>query len=226
MSGSVVTLLQLCDSLFPVGGFAHSDGLEAATAADAITNASGLAAWLDAVLDGVLAGCDGPAVLGAWEAFDAADWPRLRVLDEEIHAIRPSSAARQASRGMGTRLLRTWQDIRPTPRLARLATDAGGRAQLTFPVAFGVVAASADLSACDAVEGFIYTRLAATISAAMRLAPIGQTEGHRLLSQTLARVPAVAALIMKRRDRPRSFVPMLDIAAMSQQYVHSRLFRS
>jgi len=226
MSGSVVTLLQLCDSLFPVGGFAHSDGLEAATAADAITNVSELTAWMEAVLDGVLACCDGPAVLGAWEAFDTADWPRLGALDDEVHALRPSSAARQASRGMGTRLLRTWQDIRPTPRLARLATDAGGRTHLTFPVAFGVVAAAADIGARDAVEGFMYTRLAATVSAAMRLASIGHTEGHRLLSQTLARVPAVAAVIVERRDDPRSFVPMLDVAAMSQQYVHSRLFRS
>jgi len=226
MTGSLVTLLHLCDSLFPVGGFAHSDGLEAATSARAVTNASELRVWMDAVLDGVLAWSDGPAVLDAWEAFEAGDFSRLRTLDEELHALRPSSTARQASRGMGTRLMRTWQEIRPSPRLVRFSADFDGNPQLTFPAAFGAVAASAGIHPCDAVEGYIYTRLAATISAAMRLAPIGQTEGHALLSQTLARVPAVVNGICERKLPPRSFAPAFDIAAMSQQYVHSRLFRS
>lgn len=225
MSAAVVSLLQLCDSLFPVGGFAHSDGLESATAAQVITDVTGLRLWMNAVLDGGLACCDGPALLGAWDAFHASDFARLRTLDDTVHALRPSSGARQASRGMGTRLIRTWQDIRPTPSLAHLAEDVA-RMHLTFPVAFGVVAAAAGINDRDAVEGFIYNRLAATVSAAMRLAPIGQTDGHRLLSQTLSRVPEVAAVIVDSRPEPHSFVPLLDIAAMSQQYVHSRLFRS
>jgi len=226
MSDSLVTLLHLCDSLFPVGGFAHSDGLEAATSKGDIADASGLQVWMDAMLDGVLAWCDGPAVLEAWEAFEAFDVSRLRTLDEDLHALKPSSTARQASRGMGTRLMRTWQEIRPSPRLTRFAVDFSGTPQLTYPVAFGAVAASADVAGRDAVTGYIYTRLAATISAAMRLAPIGQTEGHALLSQTLLRVPAVVNGICGRRLTPRAFAPAFDIAVISQQYVHSRLFRS
>jgi len=226
VSGSIVRLLQLCDSLFPVGGFAHSDGLEAATSTHAIIDRAGVGAWMDAMLDGVLACCDGPAVAGAWDAFVASDFRRLRALDDEIHALRPSSTARQASRGMGTRLLSTWQDVHRTPSLKTLAAQANGRLQLTFPVAFGAVAASAGIPPRDAVEGYLYTRLAATVSAAMRLVPIGQTDGQRLLSAALARVPGVAAAIVARAQEPRSFAPLLDVAAMSQQYGHSRLFRS
>jgi urease accessory protein UreF len=78
----------------------------------------------------------------------------------------------------------------------------------------------------EAVEAFAYTRLAATISAAMRLMPIGQTEAHALLAQALDRVPALAAVIAARNARLESFSPALDVAAMTQQYLHSRLFRS
>ena len=72
----------------------------------------------------------------------------------------------------------------------------------------------------------MYTRLAAMVSAAMRLMPLGQLEGHTLLVEALARVPALAAEVLDD-DRPLgAFTPNLDVMVMSQQYVESRLFKS
>jgi len=72
----------------------------------------------------------------------------------------------------------------------------------------------------------MYTRLAAATSAAMRLLPIGQHEAHRLLAEMLESVPAAVDRILERGGRPAGFMPAMDLAVMSQQYVHSRLFRS
>jgi urease accessory protein UreF len=61
----------------------------------------------------------------------------------------------------------------------------------------------------------------------MRLMAIGQHDGHTLLARLLAEVPALAAEIADGSESAfGSFAPALDIAAMSQQYGHSRLFRS
>jgi urease accessory protein UreF len=60
----------------------------------------------------------------------------------------------------------------------------------------------------------------------MRLMPIGQTDAHALLARTLERVPAAVDLVVGRDARVESFAPAADIAAMTQQYLHSRLFRS
>ena len=60
----------------------------------------------------------------------------------------------------------------------------------------------------------------------MRLMPIGQTDAHLLLARALDRLPAVVDGIIERDGRLESFSPALDIAAMTQQYLHSRLFRS
>jgi urease accessory protein len=76
------------------------------------------------------------------------------------------------------------------------------------------------------LEGFFYTRLASAVSAAMRLMPLGQGDAHGLLAEMLARVPARLDRMVERADRPMTFAPALDIAAMRHQYVHSRLFRS
>jgi len=220
-------LLHLCDSLFPIGGFAYSDGLETAASTGAVADAADLHAWLEAVLDDTIGRMEGPGVWHAWYAFDEGDFVALIRLDEELTALRPSSSARRSSRAMGLRLLTTWQALHPDPRLQRLAESANERVVgPVLPVVFAAVCAASGVPRRESVEAFAYTRLAATVSAAMRLMPIGQTDAHRLLSRALARVPAVVDRLTARGGGPESFAPTMDIAAMNQQYLHSRLFRS
>lgn len=220
-------LLHLCDSLFPIGGYAHSDGLETATSLGTVADAAGVRAWLAATLDETIGRMEGPAVWQAWRAFQVGDFDALMRLDEELAALRPSSGARRSSRAMGWRLLTTWQTLHPDSRLERTAALAGsGAIGPGLPVAFAGACACSGVARRASVEAFAYTRLAATVSAAMRLMPIGQTDAHALLSHALERVPAVVDLLALRDSDPESFTPMLDIAAMTQQYLHSRLFRS
>jgi len=220
---SQLKLLHLCDSLFPVGAFAFSDGLESATSAGIVSSAEDLRAWIDAVLDEAIGHAEGPAVWRAWQAFHDRDWDALAALNDEVNALKPAASARRSSRAMGLRLLTTWQALHPDPRLEHAL------ARLThpgLPVAFAGACACSGVGQRESVEAFAYTRLAAAISAAMRLMPIGQTDAHALLARTLARVPQVVAAIADRDADPESFTPAMDITAMSQQYLHSRLFRS
>jgi urease accessory protein len=269
-------LLHLCDSLFPIGAFAYSDGLEAATAApsqlpgsplavatqlpgngEAIPRqfpdnaqttprqfpgnsqgtprqwagnggagngermqAGGLREWIEVVLDESIGRFEGPAVWQAWTAVADRDWPALASLDEELTALRPASASRTASRAMGHRLLTTWSALHPDNRLARVP------APCSLPIAFAAACACSGVGQRETVDAYAYTRLAATVSAAMRLLPLGQTGAHALLARALEDVPHVVDGIAARGGRIESFAPALDIAAMTQQYLHSRLFRS
>jgi urease accessory protein UreF len=147
----------------------------------------------------------------------------LEALEAEMNAMRPSSSMRKASRSMGTRLVRTWLRVRPDSPVQVLPPDCR---VLTLPVAFGVVCAASNVELVPALEGFAYTRLAAAASAAMRLMAIGQHESHSILADLLGDASDVVDHILCRSDRPMAFVPALDVAAMRQQYVHSRLFRS
>ena len=223
----LLAVLHLCDSLFPVGGFAYSDGLEAATASGAIATAGTLGDWLDVCLDDLIARSEGPTLLLAWSAFLEEDWNAIAQLDAEVTALRPSTTARRASRGMGLRLAVTWQALYPDASLAPLLAHArDGQISPAWPVAFAAVCASSGVARRASAEAFAYNRLAATTSSAMRLMPVGHTDAHRLLAATLARVPQVVEAMIARAARPESFAPAMDIAAMSQQYLHSRLFRS
>jgi urease accessory protein len=226
MARPLLALLHLCDSLFPIGGFGYSDGLEAATATELVHTPADLQAWLDVCLDEVVGRTDGPAALRAWSAFDRQDWEALCELDEEITAIRPSSATRRSGRAMGLRLITAWSALYPDHRLEHLlALARRQRLGPVLPIAFGCVCASAGVAMRDAGAAFAYSRLASTTSAALRLMRIGQTDAHARLAESLERVPAVVDA-MVTRARPESFAPAMDISAMAQQYLHTRLFRS
>jgi urease accessory protein len=218
-----LALLQLCDSLFPLGAFGHSDGLEAAVAAGQLSSAADLPAWMNAVLEVSMRQTDCPAVRDAMSLATTSDIRALERLDEELHAMRPSAAGRAASRTMGTRLLKTWQEIRPSPIVATVLEHRQG---FTLPVAFGIVCTASRTDVTDALEAYCYSRLAATISAAMRLMPVGQHAAQRLLTESLARVPEIVREVLRSQLPPHSFAPAMDVAAMSHQYVRSRLFRS
>ena len=226
MTRPLLALLHLCDSLFPIGGFGYSDGLEAATATGLVETPGDLQAWLDVCLDEVVGRMDGPAALLAWSAFERRDWEALGELDEEITAMRPSSATRRSNRAMGLRLVTTWSALYPERRMGHLL-DLARRQRLgpALPIAFGCACASAGVAMRDVGAAFAYTRLASTTSAALRLMRIGQTDAHAQLAKTLERVPMVVEA-MSTRTRPESFTPAMDVSAMTQQYLHSRLFRS
>ncbi len=245
-------LLHLCDSLFPLGGFAYSDGLEAAATAFVVgadpcvgpgadtrvrpygtgsgTVVDGLRGWLDVCLDETIGRLEGPGVWQAWPAFRHGDWDTLAALDEELTALRPSASTRRSSRAMGLRLLTTWHALHPDARLEQaIALARGGRFGPVLSIAFAGACACASVEQRRAVEAFAYTRLAATISAAMRLMPVGQADAHALLARAVDRVPAVVdGMIARDRagERLEAFSPAMDLAAMTQQYLHSRLFRS
>ena len=63
-----LAILQLCDSLFPVGSFAHSDGLETAVANGRMAASADLRDWMETVLDVALRGVEAPAVRDAFAA--------------------------------------------------------------------------------------------------------------------------------------------------------------
>jgi urease accessory protein len=222
-----LALLHLCDSAFPLGAFAYSDGLEAAASDRRVASTSDLRSWVDACLDESIGRMEGPAVWQAWAAVADRDWHTLELLDEELTALRPSSSARRSTRAMGSRLLTTWQALHPDRRLAQVVTRAHeGRLAPVLPIAFAAACACAGIERRRAVDAFAYTRLAATIFAAMRVMPLGQSDAHAVLARTLDRAPAVVDRIVERDARVESFSPALDIEMMRQLYLPSRLFQS
>src|SRR2546430_7564683 len=109
----LLTALQLGDSLFPSGSFAHSHGLESLVADREVTDAAQLQSMLRVHLLGRLAGADLPALLAAHAAAAAVDTDLVLRVDRALTAVKPASEEPAASRQVGRRLMA--EGLRPAP---------------------------------------------------------------------------------------------------------------
>jgi urease accessory protein len=101
------------------------------------------------------------------------------------------------------------------------------RERTSGDVAVGVAAARAGVPLEPAAQAFLHALAAGLVSAAVRLVPLGQTDGQRALA---ALEPAVLAAAAAAPERPLaeigSATPMVEWASMLHETQYTRLFRS
>lgn len=221
-SEQLLKTLQLNDTLFPVGGFAYSDGLETAVTNGVVVGAAGLQEWLEHYVHSVFIPFEGLALRLAMEAHSKDDWQALHILDEELTAMKPAASVRASSASVGRSFLKSVAAMRVHPDLEQARQELSN-----FVVIYGIVFSVLGIASRHALLSFGYSRLAGMISASLRLMPIGQQQAQAVLSIVLNDVPqAVQQIVDSGEARLMSFSPLLEIQQMNHQYVYSKLFRS
>lgn len=147
--------------------------------------------------------------------------------DRELDAMKLGREARTASRQMGRQVIRLAADRNSGHPLLNdyLAAAEAGKSPGHLTVSLGLTLAAAGWSKEDTIAAFLYQTATGFVAAAMKLMPIGQREGQRLLDgwiEVMERVARQAA----HRQVLSSWSPVQDICAMRHSRLESRLFRS
>jgi urease accessory protein len=223
-----LSLLQFSDGLFPAGAYAHSFGLETCVQSGEVRDAAGVEAFLLAYLEGSAGATDAVALICARRAAACENLAACLALDETLDAMKTPSELRDASRQMGRQTLRVATHLPSHPLLeefAKAVTD-----ELTpghHPIVFGMLGGFCEWSAPEMTGAFLYSTSAALVGAALRLLPLGQLAGQRILWNTRPVIAALAEDVQEKREADmRSFAPALEIASMQHAFLDARLFRS
>jgi urease accessory protein len=223
-----LSLLQFSDGLFPAGAYAHSFGLEARAQAGEVSDAAAVESFLSAYLEGCAAPTDTVAVLCARRAAAAGNIASCLSLDEMIDAMKTPSELRDASRQVGRQTLRVATHLPCHPLLEEFGKSiAEENTPGHHSIIFGIIGGVLQWDPLEMTSAYLYSTSAALVGAALRLLPLGQLAGQRILWNVR---PLIAALAAEAQDKDETdmwaFAPALEIASMQHALLDARLFRS
>lgn len=210
---ALLTLAQWFSPGFPVGAYSYSHGLEWAVQTGEVQGAEDFRNWLTDVLR-FGAGRNDLILLAA--AYRAVTRSELTEIDALARALSPSAE----------RLLETAQQ---GAGFARTASAIWGLdlPDLTYPVALGSAAKALAIPIEPTAQLYLHAFAANLTSAAIRLIPLGQTEGHGVLA-ALAPVciRIVDGALQQSLDDLGSTAFLVDVSSMRHETQYSRMFRS
>lgn len=221
-------LLQLASAALPIGAFSHSLGLEAAVDAGVVHDAASAERWIGDHLELVWARGEAPHWLGLHAAWELPLHNALMHSNDRVLATRESAELLQESTQTG-HSLRLW--LLALPELTTLGADQRRVLQQLQPVAYlsvhALAARALGLSVATGLHALGWSLLENLGTAAVKLVPLGQTQGQALLRRLSLRLPAA---IDRALDTPPddacNFAPMLAIRSAQHESQYSRLFRS
>lgn len=215
-------LWQLISPTLPVGAFAYSAGLEYALEAGWVRGETGAQAWVLGQLDGVASHLELPLLRRFYVAWQADDAAAIEYWSAFLQASRETSELLEEDRQLGMALARVlatlgvadaqaWQQAQAAT-LVNLFALAGARWGIPLP---------------QLAAGFLWSWSENQVAAAVKLVPLGQSAGQRLLFEAARRIPAAVETGLRLADDEigaGAFGAALASAAHETQY--SRLFRS
>jgi len=224
-SAALYRLMAWLSPAYPIGAFSYSSGIEWAVEAGDIKDAETLRSWLAVMLGEGGGFCDAVFFAHAHRAIADNDDAALRTVAELAAAFVPSKERFLETTAQGRAFFEATRAAWPSPALTRF--EALWHGSVTLPVAVGVACAGHGIACETALHAFLHSQVANWISAGVRLIPLGQSDGQRVLAALEETVAAAATRALATPlEEVGSAAFRADLATMRHETQYTRLFRS
>lgn len=218
----LLRLMHLVSPSLPIGSFTYSQGVEWAVESGWIGTADELESWLENLLHTGMTYLDIPVFQRLYLALEKQDKASLEHWIAYLNASRETSELLQEEKNRGRAL---------TDLLIALDVPLAAAWKPTFmqnqAAAFALAAVHWHIPLPQAAGGYLWGWLENTVLSAVKIIPLGQTQGQKILHRMTPQIPDVVenALAVKDEEMGASS-PALAIASSRHETQYTRLFRS
>jgi urease accessory protein len=217
MSG-LLRILHLSSPALPIGAFHFSQGLEQAVEAGWIHDEATARDWISGLAEGAVGAMDLPVLARFHRAWASADKALVDQWDRFLIASRETQELRAEDRHLGAALVKVLREI--APELPTVSVQ-------TYAAAFARASVHWEVSETDTLLGYVWAWAENQVLAAVKLVPLGQSSGQRILH---ALIPKLERLIAQARAVPDNAIgycgAMQFVASARHESQYTRLFRS
>jgi len=218
---ALLKLMTFLSPAFPVGAFSYSHGLEFSIDRGEICDAETLLSWLSDLLEIGSLWNDAVLFAAAHRAARLGAGGDLRAVAELGEALAPSRERHLESMAQGRAFLDAIAPAWPAGILNLLD------ARAPYPVAVGATAAAHGVALHAALPAYLNTFVATLVSVAVRLVPLGQNAGLKVVATLHPKIAATAARAKDSTlDDLGAATLRADIASMRHETQYSRVFRT
>jgi urease accessory protein len=218
-------LWQLISPTLPIGAYAYSQGFESAVEFNWVNNEEQALKWISGILTRVLGELDAPIFLRLSCAWKDQDEKSLAYWNNFLLASRESSELLAEDQQIAKALYRLIKDLKIiSPSKLKLL------ARIEHPsycLVFSLITLSSEIDTHTGLSGFLWAWCENQVAAAIKLIPLGQTSGQRIL---LALTPLIERVVNKAKliedEDIGSIAPGYSILSAKHETQYSRLFRS
>lgn len=226
---SLLRLCHLVSPALPIGAFGYSQALEQAVELGWIHDEAGTLAWLQGQTREAVGTLDLPLLLRMQHAWRSGDIRRVCDWTRQLMASRETAELRAEERHLGGALCRVLDSLGVTEARQWLAPSDGlqSRPEPTLATLFSLAAWRWEIEPQDTLCGYLWAWSENQVLAAVKLVPLGQSAGQRLLHQLIDAMPGIVECALTLPDEAIGvgvFAPLLASALHETQY--TRLFRS
>ena len=218
----MLRLFQLVSPALPVGAYAYSQGLEYAVDQRWLNDEKQTQDWLQGLLKNNMANLDVPLMKRLYEAWADRNLEQVQYWNRYLYVSRESYELQKEDQNLGAALTRLLEQLD-----IDLVSECKRMQPACYATVFTLAAMNWRIPVHDAISGYLWSWLENQVAAAIKLVPLGQTAGQRILSATLLEIPAVVEEGVSLSDEQIGFVaPSLAMASAAHEAQYSRLFQS
>ncbi len=226
---NIFILLQINDSLFPIGAYSHSYGLETYIQKNLVNDMDSAYEYLESNLKNNFLYTELLSIYLAYDYANKNNIKKLINLDNILNSSKSPKEIRLASQRLGSRFIKTIISTGIKYKNNNFIDYVKESENLlpTHTVAYGVFCQSVGIDIRKSIEAFLYSYTSQTITNCVKTIPLSQTEGQQLLYKSYEIFNEILNILPKLTIEDLCLsTPGFDIRCMQHETLYSRLYMS